>query len=63
MNVAPYFVAGQCGERYCPVLCLFLEGLLCAGPSISSTRAHIMNKYDIRTGQVKRRNYSKQLYV
>ena len=54
MNVAPCFVAGQCGERYCPVLCLFLEGLLCAGPSISSTRAHIMNKYDIRTGQVKR---------
>lgn len=41
------FKAGKCGETSCPQLCLCLESFLCLGPSMSSSRMFMMDKYDL----------------
>ena len=40
--------AGMCKEKSCPAFCLGVESLFCLGPSISTTRLFIMDKYDLR---------------
>lgn len=42
------FKAGMYKEKSCPAFCLGVESLLCLGPSISSTRLFIMDRYDLR---------------
>lgn len=43
------FKAGNCGEKSCPELCLCLETHCCVGPSMSSSRMFMMDKYDLRS--------------
>jgi len=52
MNCAPCFEAGKCGEQSCPEFCLCCEGTCCVGPSISSTRMFIMDKYQLQSDEV-----------
>ena len=42
------FKAGMCKEKSCPAFCLGVESLFCLGPSMSTTRLFIMDKYDLR---------------
>ena len=42
------YKAGMCKEKSCPAFCLGVESLFCLGPSISTTRLFIMDKYDLR---------------
>mmetsp|Transcript_22874 Transcript_22874/g.33418 ORF Transcript_22874/g.33418 Transcript_22874/m.33418 type:complete len:206 (+) Transcript_22874:107-724(+) len=39
--------AGSCGESSCPDCCLCLEAFLCVGPSMSSSRLYMMDKYQL----------------
>ena len=43
------FKAGNCCEKQCPELCLAIESYCCIGPSMSSTRIYLQDKYDIRS--------------
>lgn len=42
------FRSGHCYEQRCPNTCLFLEVCCCIGPSMSSTRALVMDRYDLQ---------------
>jgi len=41
--------AGSCGESSCPLLCLVLEAGCCPGPSMSTSRLYLMDKYQLRS--------------
>lgn len=41
------FKAGNCGESTCPELCLCIESFCCLGPSMSSSRMYLMDKYQL----------------
>ena len=43
------FKGGACGEKHCPHCCLCLEAFCCVGPSMSSSRAYIMDMYDLKS--------------
>lgn len=43
------FKGGACGEKHCPHCCLCLEAFCCVGPSMSSSRAFIMDMYNLRS--------------
>ena len=42
------FQSGHCYEQKYPNTCLFLESLCCLGPSLSSTRLLVMDRYDLQ---------------